>query len=56
MSTYGKKTLTVTCESCDKMQIAADEKMICTWGTQYKILYPQKGKKVLKCKLVKEDK
>jgi len=52
---YRKKALTMDCPACDLMEKNLTNQMICKWGTSKKgkIMFPQKGKKPLECKLRK---
>ena len=54
MGTY-KKTLTIDCTTCGLMKTDEHDNLICTWGETKKVLVPKKGKKVIECKLERED-
>ena len=56
LGTY-KKTLTMDCLACEKMEKNDMNQMLCAWGKKTKkVLEPQKGKKPLMCNLIKEKK
>lgn len=51
-----KKVITMDCPACEYMEKNITNQMICTWGTskRKKIMFPQKGKKPLECKLKRD--
>jgi len=50
------KTLTVDCATCEYMKVNDKQQFICNWGVgkEPKIMNPAKGKKIIKCYLIKE--
>jgi len=50
------KAITIDCADCKLCSIDDDSKFVCKWGQTPKIMNPAKGKKVLKCNLIKKEK
>lgn len=52
-----KKALTTDCASCNHCSVSENSDFLCSWGKgKPKIMFSQKGKTPLKCKLIKKDK
>ena len=51
-----KKALTIDCVDCKLCKIDDSARYICKWGQTPKIMNAAKGKKVLRCNLINEDK
>ena len=51
------KTLTIDCIDCGHLEPSEDKKFICKWGKtkKGKLLLPKKGKKTIKCNLIKGE-
>lgn len=50
------KALTVDCVDCKLCAIDDNANHICKWGQTPKIMNAAKGKKALRCNLIKKDK
>lgn len=48
-----KKVLTIDCNACDFCSVDDRSQFICGWGKGKKIMEPQKGKKVIRCNLIR---
>ncbi len=51
-----KKVLTIDCVNCKLCIVDDTSNFICNWGKTPKIMEDAKGKKSLKCKLIKKSK
>ena len=52
-----KKTLTIDCGPCDLCSVDDTGTFQCAWGNgKVKKMFPAKGKKVIKCKLINKGK
>jgi len=50
-----KKTITIDCGACDFCSANDQAQFECSWGKgKPKIMEPAKGKKVIKCNLIKK--
>lgn len=50
-----KKVLTINCPSCELCSVQDNTKFICGWGQGKKIMEPPKGKKIIRCKLIRNE-
>ena len=50
-----KKALTIDCVNCNLCIVDDTSNFICNWGKTPKIMEDAKGKKSLKCKLIKKE-
>lgn len=50
-----QKTITIDCGTCDLCMVNDLGSFICNWGEgKSKVMKPPKGKKVIKCNLIKK--
>ncbi len=50
-----KKTITIDCGGCDLCVVNDQEQFTCSWGKgKSKVMEAAKGKKVIKCNLIKK--
>jgi len=51
-----QKVLTIDCSPCKHMKVNDKQQFVCNWGVEKhsKIMNPAKGKKVIKCNLIKD--
>jgi hypothetical protein len=50
-----KKVITIDCNGCDFCSVNDNSKFICGWGEGKKIMNPPKGKKIIRCNLIRKD-
>jgi len=50
-----KKVLTIDCNGCEFCFVDGFSNFMCKWGQGKKIMVPPKGKKIIRCNLMRKD-